>query len=81
MNPSEIIQKWSALSADRRAEMTHRIDSILADLGGEMTHEAGTRVSDWKDEAFQTLACLSANRDSEEDPVIYSLDDLQERWV
>jgi hypothetical protein len=76
MSYTELIEKLQALPSEKQAEVFDFVEFLSARFGA---NQAATR-SDWSDAEFAELAMRQALRGMEDDPVVYTCDDLKERW-
>ncbi len=76
MRYAELIERLQALSPEKQAEVFDFVE-FLASRGKA---EGAQRRSEWTDAEFASMAMAQALRGIEDDPVTYSLADLQERW-
>lgn len=79
MGYAELIQKLEALPSDKQAEVFDFVDFLAI----RCAQPAGTNSADsaaWTNNEFSELAMHHALRGMEDDPVIYTKDDLREIW-
>ncbi len=79
MGYAELIEKLQALPEDKRAEVFDFVEflaSRFASSGATEKREAG----EWDEAGFSTFSFGQALRDMDDDPVVYSRDDLRENW-
>ena len=78
MNQAQFFAKMQALPADKQAEVFDFID-FLASRSTTPDHQ---KIADdeWTNSEFSTMAMSQAMRGMEEEPPLYTLDDLKERW-
>ncbi len=78
MNQAQLFEKIQALPADKQAEVFDFID-FLASRSTPIGHQ---KIADdeWTDAEFSKMAMSQAMRGMEEEPLLYTLDDLKERW-
>lgn len=78
MNLAKLIEKIQALPIEKQAEVFDFVD-FLASRSQGAAHQS--RVYDeWTNAEFAEMAMTQAMRGMEDEPVLYSLDDLKERW-
>lgn len=76
MQLEELIAKVSRLSAARQQEVLDFVAFLEQRYGDEQDAEQ----ADWSDQQFRTLSVEQAIRGLEDEPDLYSEDDLKERW-
>ena len=78
MNPAQFFQKIQALPPDKQAEVFDFIDFLTS----RSTTPGDQKIvaDEWTDGEFSQLAMSQAMRGMEDEPPLYTLDDLQERW-
>ena len=76
MQLEELIAKVSRLSAARQQEVLDFVVFLEQRYGDEQDAEQ----ADWSDQQFRTLSVEQAMRGLEDEPDLYSEDDLKERW-
>ncbi|MBK1672610.1 DUF2281 domain-containing protein [Ectothiorhodospira shaposhnikovii] len=76
MQLEELIAKVSRLSAARQQE----VFDFVAFLEQRYSDEKDAEQTDWSDQQFHALSVEQATRGLEEEPDLYSEDDLKERW-
>lgn len=76
MQLEELIAKVSRLSAARQQEVLDFVAFLEQRYGDEQDAEQ----ADWSDQLFHTLSVEQAMRGLEDEPDLYSEDDLKERW-
>lgn len=75
MGYAELIQqKLSALPPEKQAEIYDFVSIVSARTAADMAHE------DWTQLEFSRASLAQAMRGLEDDPVIYTRDDLKEKW-
>lgn len=78
MNPTKLIEKIQALPIEKQAEVFDFVD-FLASRSQGAAHQS--RVYDeWTNAEFAEMAMNQAMRGMEDEPSLYTLDDLKERW-
>lgn len=78
MNPTQLIEKIQSLPIERQAEVFDFVD-FLASRSQGAAHQS--RVYDeWTNAEFTEMAMNQALRGMEDEPSLYTLDDLKERW-
>ena len=81
MGYAELIEKLQGLPADKRAEVFDFVEFLAARCGKSGTEQvAGQDRGEWTDAAFSDFSMDQALRDMNDDPIIYTKDDLRERW-
>ena len=79
MNPSRFLEKIQALPADKQAEVFDFIEFLAS-----RSFPAGEQKSpdeEWTNVQFSQMAMTQAMRGMEDEPPLYTLEDLKERWV
>lgn len=78
MNPAQFFEKMQALPPDKQAEVFDFIEF----LASRSTAPSDRQIADdeWTNAEFSQMAMSQAMRGMEEEPPIYTLDDLKERW-
>lgn len=78
MNQAQLFEKIQALPADKQTEVFDFID-FLASRSTTAGHQ---KIADdeWTDAEFSKMSMSQAMRGMEEEPPLYTLDDLTERW-
>lgn len=79
MGYAELIEKLQALPEDKRAEVFDFVEFLASRFA---VPDAGEKrdVTDWHDAEFGAFSLGQALRDMEDDPAVYSRDDLRESW-
>lgn len=78
MNPAQFFEKMQALPPNRQAEV---FDSIEFLVSRSITPDNRQIADDeWTNAEFSQMAMSGAMRGMEEEPPLYTLDDLKERW-
>lgn len=79
MGYAELIKKLQALPEDKRAEVFDFVEFLASRFASPgMADRRDTE--DWEDAEFSTFGLGQALRGLDEDPVVYSHDDLRESW-
>lgn len=78
MNPAQFFEKIQALSPAKQAEVLDFIEFLAS--RSTTSHEQQTAEDDWTNADFREMAMSQAMRGMEEEPSLYTLDDLKERW-
>ena len=78
MGYAELISKLEALPIEKRAEVFDFVE-FLAARCDTAANKPFTQV-EWTDAEFSELSMRQALRGLEDDPIVYTRDDLQERW-
>ncbi|MBB3332666.1 hypothetical protein BDK63_003566 [Halomonas campaniensis] len=78
MHLEELITKVSRLPESRQQEVMDFVAFLEQRYGQAEPAEA--EQLDWSKRQFRTLSVEQAMRDAEEEPDLYSEDDLRERW-
>jgi len=76
MNVATLIEKIQELPTDKQAEVADFVDYLSERFG----QAAGGAAADWSMADFSRLSMTQAMRGLEEEPDLYSEDDLKERW-
>ncbi|MBF0309736.1 MAG: DUF2281 domain-containing protein [Magnetococcales bacterium] len=76
---SELIKKVESLPEVKQAEVFDFVEFLLERL--EPEERQLSPGEDWNDVDFSELSMVQALRGMEDDPVVYTLDDLRERWT
>jgi len=78
MGYAELISKLDALPREKRAEVFDFVEFLASRCdttsGKQLSH------AEWTDAEFSELSMRQALRGMEEDAVIYTRDDLREKW-
>jgi hypothetical protein len=74
-----IAEKIAALPPERQAEIFDFVEFIVARYGGSSSQ--GMAQCEWTDDTFAALSMQQALRGMEDEPVIYTSNDLKERWL
>ncbi|MFA5825109.1 MAG: hypothetical protein WC825_03940 [Gallionellaceae bacterium] len=78
MGYAELISKLDALPREKQAEVFDFVEFLSARCGTStdkpLTH------AEWTDAEFSKMSMQQALRGMENEPVIYTREDLQERW-
>ncbi|NJL55614.1 DUF2281 domain-containing protein [bacterium] len=78
MNPAQFFEKVQALPPAKQAEVFDFIEFLASRSTTSQDQE--TAGDDWRNADFSTMAMSQAMRGMEEEPSLYTLDDLKERW-
>lgn len=78
MGFAELIATIQTLPKDRQAEVFDFVEFLVARCGTQAGRTPAQ--AEWTDTEFTELAMRQALRGMEEEPAIYTRDDLQERW-
>lgn len=78
MNSAQFFEKMQALPLDRQAEVFDFIE-FLASRSITLDNRQ-IADDDWTNAEFSQMAMSQAMRGMEEEPSIYTLEDLKERW-
>ncbi len=78
MNPVQLFEKIQALPLDKQAEVFDFIEFLASRSPKPKGQE--TAEADWTPAEFSQMAMSQAMRGMEEEPPLYTLDDLKERW-
>ncbi len=78
MGHAELIEKLQALPAEKQAEVFDFVEFLAVRFG----KSKGTAFAhgDWSDADFSEFAMGQALRGMEDEPVLYTRDDLKEKW-
>jgi len=78
MGHIELIEKLRALPDDQQSQVLDLIER----LSGQpvSARDAGPDQGEWTESGFAAFSLSQALRDMEDDPVVYTVDDLRERW-
>lgn len=77
MNYAQLIEKLRSLPSDKQVEVFDFVEFLIARFGD------GSKIKqnhDWTDADFSFFSLGQALRGMEDEPEIYSQDDLKERW-
>lgn len=74
----ELIERLQSLPREKQAEVFDFVEFLVARSG----LAAGKSIDhvDWRDAEFSAMSMQQAMRGIEDDPVVYTRDDLRERW-
>ena len=79
MGYAELIQRrLKTLPPEKQAEIYDFVE-FIATRGSDVVARPDPR-GDWSEAEFSQLSLAQAMRGMEDDPVVYSLDDVKERW-
>ena len=78
MNPVYFWEKIQALPPDKQAEVFDFIEFLVSRSPTPRDREIAE--GDWTNAEFSHMAMSQAMRGMEEEPPLYTLDDLKERW-
>ncbi len=78
MGYAELIEKLQALPAEKQAEVVDFVEFLAARFT-TVKHTPLTR-DEWTDAEFAEFSMSQALRVMEGEPVLYTCDDLKERW-
>ena len=79
MGYAELIQqRLQTLSQEKQAEIYDFVEFLAA--RSPNTGAAAEPSGDWTEVEFSRLSITHAMRGLEDDPIMYALDDLKERW-
>lgn len=78
MGYAELISKLEALPVEKRAEVFDFVEFLAARC--DATASKPLRQEEWTDAEFSELSMRQALRGMEEDTIVYTRDDLRERW-
>ena len=78
MNHAQLSEKIQALPPDKQAEIFDFVDFLVS----RHTVAKQQKIADgeWTRAEFSQMAMSQAMRGMEEEPHLYTLDDLKERW-
>jgi len=74
MNPTKLIEKIQALPVEKQAEVFDFVDFLASRSASNSQHD------EWTNAEFAEMAMNQAMRGMEDEPSLYTLDDLKERW-
>jgi hypothetical protein len=78
MNPAQLFEKIQALPPDKQVEVFDFIDFLASRSTTPGEPEIAT--DGWTNSEFSEISMSQAMRGMEEEPPLYTLDDLKERW-
>lgn len=78
MNPAQLIEKIQALPIEKQAEVFDFVDFLASRCKGD-AHKPLV-YDEWTNAEFGEMAMNQALRGMEDEPSLYTLDDLKERW-
>jgi hypothetical protein len=78
MNPAQLFEKIQALPPDKQVEVFDFIDFLASRSTTPGEPEIAT--DRWTNSEFSEISMSQAMRGMEEEPPLYTLDDLKERW-
>jgi hypothetical protein len=78
MNPAQFFEKIQALPPAKQAAVLDFIEFLASRRTTSQDWETGE--DDWTNADFSTMAMSQALRGMEEEPSLYTLNDLKERW-
>jgi len=76
---AELIEKLQALPEDKRAEVFDFVEFLASRFVSSGVSEK-REAAEWDDAGFRAFSLGQALRDMDDDPVVYSRDDLRESW-
>jgi hypothetical protein len=78
MGYAELIEKLQSLPEEKQVEVFDFVEFLAARFGTAL----GTPLArgEWTDAEFAELAMRQALRGMEDEPVVYTRDDLKDRW-
>ncbi len=74
MNQAQLLEKIQALPPDKQAEVFDFVDFLASRSASNSQHD------EWTNAEFSEMAMNQALRGMEDEPSLYTLDDLKERW-
>lgn len=78
MNPAQFFKKLQTLPPAKQAEVFDFIDFLASRSTTPQDQE--TAEDGWTNADFSKMAMSQAMRGMEEEPPLYTVDDLKERW-
>ncbi len=78
MNPAQFLEKVQALPPDKQSEVFDFIEFLTSRSTPLSDHKSVEE--DWTNAEFSKMSMIQAMRGMEEEPVLYTLDDLKEHW-
>ena len=78
MGYAELIEKLQDLLAEKQAEVFDFVEFLAVRFG--KAKSTPLALGEWSDAEFSEFAMDQALRDMEDDPVLYTRDDLKEQW-
>jgi hypothetical protein len=78
MNHAKLIEKIQALPVEQQAEVFDFVDFLASRIKGA-AHNSLT-YDEWTNAEFGEMAMNQALRGMEDEPSLYTFDDLKERW-
>ncbi len=76
---TELIKKLETLPREKQSEVFDFVAFLAVRWGNDRACPS-SRHADWNDADFSVLSMTQALRGMEDDPVVYGLEDLRERW-
>ncbi|MBF0462037.1 MAG: DUF2281 domain-containing protein [Magnetococcales bacterium] len=76
MSYAELINKLATLPREKQSEVFDFVEFLVARWGENRAQPD----ADWDDAEFSVLSMTQALRGMEDDPMVYGLADLRERW-
>lgn len=78
MNHAKLIEKIQSLPIEKQAEVFDFVDFLASRSQGAL--QPPLVMSEWTNAEFAEMAMKQALRGMEDEPVLYTMDDLKERW-
>ena len=78
MNHAKLVEKIQALPVEKQAEVLDFVDFLALRIK-ETAHKS-LNYDEWTNAKFNEMAMNQALRGMEDEPSLYSFDDLKERW-
>lgn len=78
MGYAELIEAIQSLPQDKRAEVFDFVEFFAEKSGVESCRQR--QSEEWTDREFSELAMRQALRGMEDEAVLYTLEDIKERW-
>ncbi|MBF0126734.1 MAG: DUF2281 domain-containing protein [Magnetococcales bacterium] len=79
MSYAELIKKMETLPWEKQSEVFDFVEFLVTQWGKSRELPSPPHVV-WNDAEFSALSMSQALRGMEDDPTVYSLEDLRERW-
>ena len=78
MGYAELIEKFQALPVEKQAEVFDFVEFLAVRFG--KSKDTPLAPGEWNDAEFSEFAMGQALRGMEDEPVLYTRDDLKEQW-
>ncbi len=80
MGYAELIRTLESLPSERRSEVFDFVEFLAARCASSTTTTSDSRLENWNEADFSQLSLAQAMRGLEDEPMLYTRDDLKEAW-